>query len=202
MSAIERGGPIEGCTVCCTGSGPPPLAEFGRKVREENFVARVEDDHGLEKIAKLTNIARPWIAHQGIEGILPQGLGLTFVLLAEDSQEMLREKRDIAGPLPQWGNPQSHDLQAVVEILSETTFGNLLLEVPIGRRDEPIIDLDQVAAPDPHHLSLFQDPQQLDLELRIELADLVEEERASMGELEFADLACDGPGERALLVAE
>jgi hypothetical protein len=45
-------------------------------------------------------------------------------------------------------------------------------------------------------------PQQLDLEIRGKVADLVEEDRAAVGPLEPAELALDGPGEGPLLVAE
>ena len=49
---------------------------------------------------------------------------------------------------------------------------------------------------------LLQDAQQLRLELERNVADLVEEERSAVGELEPADLLRDRAGERAALVAE
>jgi hypothetical protein len=51
-------------------------------------------------------------------------------------------------------------------------------------------------------ISLLQDTQQLDLKRGRNLADLVEEDRATIGALEQADMIVDGAGKRALLVAE
>src|SRR5262249_1106751 len=51
-------------------------------------------------------------------------------------------------------------------------------------------------------LALLQDPEQLDLRLRGQLADLVEEDRAAVGQLEAALAAGEGAAESALLVAE
>ena len=47
-------------------------------------------------------------------------------------------------------------------------------------------------APDPLELRVLQHPQQLDLGRRRQLADLVEEERAPVGQLEPAELALAG----------
>ena len=57
-------------------------------------------------------------------------------------------------------------------------------------------------AADALELALLQHAQQLGLHRRRDVADLVEEQRAAVGELEAAELALDGAGERALLVAE
>src|SRR5688572_33092077 len=84
---------------------------------------------------------------------------------------------------------------------SEAPVDDFLLQVAVGGRDEPEVDLDQIAAADAHDLPLLQDTEELDLQLGVELADLVEEERAAVGDLELADLARDGAGERAALMA-
>ena len=59
-----------------------------------------------------------------------------------------------------------------------------------------------VAAADALELALLEDAEQLGLGLQGQLADLVEEERAAVGQLEAADAPGDGAGEGALLVAE
>ena len=51
-------------------------------------------------------------------------------------------------------------------------------------------------------LLLLQHAEQLGLQLRRDVADLVEEQRPLVGQLEAADLLADGAGEGALLVAE
>jgi hypothetical protein len=56
--------------------------------------------------------------------------------------------------------------------------------------------------PEPLDLAALQRAQQLRLERGIEIADLVEEERAAVGELEPPGTGLGGTGERPLLVAE
>ena len=70
------------------------------------------------------------------------------------------------------------------------------------RGDEPDVDLDGVGAAQPLELTLLQHPQQLHLGGEVDVADLVEEQRAALGELEPPFLARLGAGEGALLVAE
>ena len=59
------------------------------------------------------------------------------------------------------------------------------------------------AAPPSRSISLScKAAQQLRLQADIHLADFVEQQRPAIRRLEFADTACDGAGERTLLVAE
>ncbi len=64
------------------------------------------------------------------------------------------------------------------------------------------VDLERLRRAEPLELPALQHPQQLRLHLERQLADLVEEERAAVGDLEAAERALDGAGEGALLVAE
>ena len=64
-----------------------------------------------------------------------------------------------------------------------------LLEVAVGRRDEANVDADRLDAADALELALLQRAQELHLHLDGDLADLVEEERAAVGELEAPGLA-------------
>ena len=76
------------------------------------------------------------------------------------------------------------------------------LEIAIGGGDDPDVDAHVVAAAEPRELAVLQHLQQLRLQRRLHLADLVEEHRAVVGELELARLVLDGAGERAALEPE
>ena len=69
-------------------------------------------------------------------------------------------------------------------------------------RDDAHVDLDRLVAAHALELALLQHAQELDLHLQRQVADLVEEQRAAVGELEAALPPRHGAGERALLVAE
>ena len=61
---------------------------------------------------------------------------------------------------------------------------------------------DRLAAADPLDHALLKEAQQLDLQRQRDVADLVEEQRAAVGQLDLAVGGLDRAGERALLVAE
>ena len=94
------------------------------------------------------------------------------------------------------------DVEPVVEVLAEPALRDLLGEVAVRRRDHADVDLDRLRAADALELVLLQEAQQLDLDRRRDLADLVEEQRAAVGEREPAVLARHRAGERAALVTE
>ena len=77
-----------------------------------------------------------------------------------------------------------------------------LLEIAVGGGDDPDVDPDVVLAAEPGELAVLQHLEQLRLQRKAHVADLVEEHRAVVGELELAGLVLDRAGERAALEAE
>ena len=123
-------------------------------------------------------------------------------LAGEALQEMLGEQSGVAGPLGE-ARDSHHDFgEAVVEILAERARRDHLFEILVGGADDPRVDRDRLAAADPLDHPLLQEAQQLDLQRQRDVADLVEEQRAAMGELDLALGGLDRAGEGALLVAE
>ena len=94
------------------------------------------------------------------------------------------------------------DVQAVEQILAEAALLHLLLEVDVGGGDDPHVHLDGLHAAEAHELALLHHAQQLGLRLARDVADLVEEDAALVGQIEQALLRIDGAGERALDVPE
>ena len=100
------------------------------------------------------------------------------------------------------GAEDRKDLEPVVEVAAELLFCDHFGQVAIGGGDEAHVDGDGPRAAQALDLPLLQRAQQLGLQVERHLADLVEKERALVRQLEAADLARDGAGERALFVAE
>ena len=75
-------------------------------------------------------------------------------------------------------------------------------QVLVRRRDHPHVDLDARRAADRLDRLLLQHAQHLGLRLQAHVADLVEEDRAAVGDLELAAAIGDRAGERAAHVAE
>ncbi len=100
------------------------------------------------------------------------------------------------------GSEDGEDAEAVVEVFAEGLLADGLEQVAVGGGDDPDVDRDRRTAADALDLALLEDAEELGLGLQGQLADLVQEEGAAVGQLEAADAAGDGAGEGALLVAE
>ena len=94
------------------------------------------------------------------------------------------------------------DLEAVKEVAAELLFRDHFGQIAIGGGDEAHVDGDGPRAAEALDLALLQGAQQFGLQVERQLAHLVEKERAFVRQLQAADLARDGAGERAFLVAE
>ena len=89
-------------------------------------------------------------------------------------------------PLAQRRHEDREDVQPVVEVLAELAGRDRLFEILVGGGHEPHVGPDGFRAAQPLELALLQDAQQLHLRREVQLADLVEEQRAAFGELEAA----------------
>src|SRR5687767_8351508 len=108
----------------------------------------------------------------------------------------------ILAPVAQRRHRQVDDVEAVPEILPEAPGGDLRCEIAVRRRDDPDVHPDRACTADALELVMLQHTQQLRLEMRRELANLVEKDSAAVGDLEPALLERMRAGERAPLVAE
>ncbi len=77
-----------------------------------------------------------------------------------------------------------------------------LAEVAVGGAEDPDIDAERLVLADAADLAALEEPEQLDLDALVQLADLVEEERAAVGDLEEALPVHVGAGEGPLAMSE
>ena len=117
-------------------------------------------------------------------------------------EQMAGKRRDVALPVAQRRDRDVDDVEPVIEVLAEAAGGDLLAEAPVGRGDDAHVDGERAGAADALDFAGLDRAQQLGLGLEREVADLVEEQRAAVGQLEPALLALHRAGERPALVAE
>ena len=123
-------------------------------------------------------------------------------LAAVALEEQPRQLREIVDALAQRRHADRNDVDPVVQVLAEPAVLHRLLEIDVGRRHQAEVGLDRLQAADALDLAFLNRPQQLGLQVEAQVADLVEEQRASGRELELAELLLVRAGERAALVAE
>lgn len=100
------------------------------------------------------------------------------------------------------GNVNREDIEAVVEVLPELLFSHHGLEVAAGCRNDTHIALYGFVASDPLNGFLLKDAEQFYLGGRGDVADFVEKDSSSVGDLKSAFSHGKGSGKRALFVTE
>src|SRR5215470_9556822 len=161
-----------------------------------------EDDCALDGVLQLADVSGPRMAHEPFHDLQWNRLDAAAETPGMLRDEVAYEQRDVLGPLAERGKVDRKDVQPVVEVRAELPILDQLLERTVRRGDDPDVAPDRLCASHPLERVLLEDAKELRLELQRQIADLVEEQRTPVRELEAADPSCDGTGERPALVAE
>src|SRR5207247_11062267 len=94
------------------------------------------------------------------------------------------------------------DRETEVEVLPKTSTLHEPLEVAVGGGHQAQVDLPCLGSPHALETALFDDPQDLALQRRREIADFIQEKRAPVGHLHFAAPSGTRPCVGILLMAE
>src|SRR6266566_6529130 len=120
----------------------------------------------------------------------------------EVGDEGLDQQRNVAGTLPQGGEPERNDVEPIEQVGPESTGPDGRVEVPVCRGDQAHVYADRIASADPLQFLLLYDAQQLDLAVEWQLADLIEQQCPAVRLLKPSDAALQRAGECAPFVPE
>ncbi len=115
---------------------------------------------------------------------------------------MLREQRDVFRTLAQRRQRDIDPFDAEIEILAKLALLDQFAEAVVSRTDDADIHRDRLVGADGDHHAVFEDAQQLGLHRQRHVADLVEKQRAFVGDFEQPLALGVGAGEGALDVSE
>src|SRR5262249_42035502 len=148
------------------------------------------------------DVPRPVVAAQRGE----RGGRNTLDALAKPAREPLHAAPDeignVLGPVAERRQDDRKDVEAGVEVAAERPGGDPGPERAVRRRHRAHVDFERARPADALEGVLLQHAQQLRLQLDREVANLVEEEGAAIGQLEAATALCDGAREGATLVSK
>ena len=117
-------------------------------------------------------------------------------------QEVIGEHRKLLAALPQGRKLNGDDVESKEQILAKFAARDRALEIAVGGGDDAHVHMDIVFAAESREFAVLEDLQQLGLQRRAHFADLVEEHRAVVRELELAGLVLNRAGEGAALEPE
>ena len=112
------------------------------------------------------------------------------------------QREQILQPLTQRGDGNGKHIQAVIEILAERALAQHLVQISVRCRYDPNIHRNGSRAAHTLDHMVLKGPQEPHLRLKGKLPELVEKQRAAVGQLKFAPHSAMRPGEGPFLVPE
>ena len=163
---------------------PPGRSVFGNVAGRDRAGPGVPVPHPRHELAQIAHVARivareQIFLHRAIERD-------RLARVVQLRQEVRRQRQDVLGPLAQRRHAADPAGDAVIEIAAEPSVGDARQQIAVGRAHEPELGVLPGVAPDALVLMLLHDPQQLRLQRQRQLADLVEKQRAAVGQREGA----------------
>ena len=136
---------------------------------------------------ELADVARPAVLEQHLHRAALEAGEPLAVALRVLAEEVLREQRQILAAVAQRRQPDLDRVQAEQQVLPEPAGADLVVQLGVGRRDDPDVDAPRARRSEPLELAGLDDAQQLGLLAERDVGDLVEEQRALVGQLEAPD---------------
>ena len=164
--------------------------------------AVAQDRRALEDVTQLADVTGPAVLDEALACLARDAGGRPGDALGEIGEEEVAEREDVLGALAQRRKADLEHLEPVVEILAEGAALDRGTQVAVGGGDEAHVGGQPLGATHTLELPLLEHAQELGLRGQAHLRHLVEEQRASCGELHLAGLGLGRAGERAALVPE
>ena len=164
--------------------------------------ARGQNGRPVQGVFKLPHVARPVVIDQRAHGSLRNLADRLLKFVADRSQEMKGECGNVVASISQGRRVNREDVDAVIQVLSEATFGYHSFEVLVGGRDEPHVGLLHYGAAHRPELALLNDAQQLGLRRQGDVAKFIQKKSAVVGDFEHTTLVRHRSGERSFGVTK
>ena len=160
------------------------------------------DERRLGRVGELAHVTGPAREGRHADGDGAQRQRRQTVACGGAGHDAVQQRRDVAAALVEARDADRHDCEAVVEVGPEAAVGDALVEVDVGRRDDPDVGGAGLGGAERVVDAVLEELQELGLGAGGELADLVEEERAAVCRLDLARAGAGGGRVGARLGAE
>ena len=175
---------------------------FRRQIAWQNRVAFGHDVRAADGVLQFAHVARPMIFFQRLDDVGGDGFRLALLFARDFFQKIVHQQRNVVAPLAQRRNVNAHDVEPVKQILAELPRRHGGFQRLVRGGDDAHVHLDRLVAADALERAALQHAQNFRLRRGRHVADFVEENRAFVALLEFADALDGRAGERAAFVAE
>ena len=160
-------------------------------------------NHGsLDDISEFADIARPVVALQTRQHLRIDAGDPGAVLLVQVPEHRVRQSRNIVQPPAERRQFESEDIEAIIKVLAQESFPDSVFWISIRRGYDPNIHNGFRLSAQSADARVLEDSKQLGLRANGHFSQLVQQERATLSELETPGTPLYRAGERALFMAE
>ncbi|HKS81207.1 MAG TPA: hypothetical protein VJR23_06845 [Candidatus Acidoferrales bacterium] len=204
IEALEGVKNVSALGVLECGQGQPApdrrTAQFaqGRSQRP----ARGQDDGAFDEILKLADIARPGVLDEPFHTLLRDNFDAFLHSAGEHCDEILDKQGNILSALPQWRDTHGKNVEPVIEVASKFTFGHHARQVPARCCHEPSVHTNRMDAAEPFKFLLLHNSQKLRLKFEGNITDLIQEQRAFVGQIKTPNLPVERTREGTSFMTE
>jgi SAM-dependent methyltransferase len=179
------------------------VVPYGRgQVLHPNLFALPEQASKLDHVPQLAHIAGPSVTLQGCHRCSGH-LRRTYAVPGRQLRdELMNQRCDVGVSLSEGRHSQCDALNPIVEVRSKPSGLNLVFQGTQGGTHQARIHADLGAPADAHEFAIFEEAQELCLDVHRHFTDLVEKQRASGGRFHLPTRALVRAGERAAFVPE
>ena len=121
---------------------------------------------------------------------------------AAAAEKVRGQQRNVFAPIAQRGQMDLHRVEAEEQVFAEVARRGLFVQLGIGGGENAHVDAPRLRRADPLQFAGLEHAQQLGLLAHGDVGDLVEKQRAAVGQFEAADAVGARVGECAFDVAE
>src|SRR5262249_10035311 len=147
-----------------------------------------EHKTALDDVLKLPNVPGPVIIHQASHSLVADRLHWAAHFRSQLLHEEFCEEGNVLFSLAQRRGVDRHDVQAIVEILTERALFERFPQIDVRGSNYPHVNRADLVAAETLELTLLKDPEQLDLNRSRNVADFIQKGGARVRLLELAGL--------------
>lgn len=156
----------------------------------------------FDRVLELSNVAGPPVGTECVHGIWREAAEVATEAFLEPAKEMIRQQRHVSATFSQRRKVERDDVDAVVQVLAESTRLHQLRQISVARQNEADVRPHRLVAAQWLVHPLLQNAKQFHLHRQRGGVDLIKEQRPALCRGNAAGAVAVGPGERPLHVPE
>src|SRR5271157_2977530 len=181
---------------------PASGGELGRQVLGTDRAIAGENRRPFDGVGQLADVPRPVVSREDLERLGAERRLDHSPPRRVASEQVARQLRDVGLAVAQGGQEDLEGVEAEEQVLAKELVLHHLAKIAVRGAENAHVDPKGLVFAHAADLSRLEEPQQLDLHALVKLADLVEEERAAIGDFEKPLAIGIGAGEGPLAMAE